>query len=239
MFIYFEDEKPSLLTKILYNPVFNESRSRKRTVGANFGLNDFYFYFFRTFPSLYDIQRYFKDHYNRIRIDESGALRWLKPGFMQLIFNFPMLAIGCHFGNVETCAIDDISEVLVLLGGVMTISAVFHIILGIFTHCCNANDEKGCFKFLTWAWTTVPIFSTYWVIVIGTGIAQFALQCKAYPVFFGTWPCEAMPSVDYDDKFAENFCEKAPFMYELITCFHEFCNYESTKKKNCLLFCEF
>jgi len=161
-----------------------------------------------TFPNfLRYIQRSFKDNYNSI--DESGALRWLKPGFMQFIFNFPMLAIGYHFRDVETCSIDDISEVLERLGGVMTISGLIHIIFGLLTHWCNG---KGCFKLTTWAWTTVPIFSTYWVIVIGTGIAQFALQCKAYPVFFGTWPCEAMPSVDYDDKFAENFCEKAPFM---------------------------
>lgn len=139
------------------------------------------------------------------------ASRWLRPGIMQLLFNLPLLVIGFYFEDVETCSIDDISDVLITLGGVMTISGVIHIILGIFTHCSNEKDEKGCFKFTTWAWTTVPIFSTYWVIVIVTGITQFALQCLAWPVFFGKWPCEAMPSVDYNDKSAENFCKKIPF----------------------------
>ena len=180
---------------------------------------------FLFFRQIQDIQRFFQ---NILRNEK--ASRWLKPGIMQLLFNFPLLVIGFYFEDVETCSIDDISDVLITLGGVMTISGVIHIILGIITHCSNEKDEKGCFKFTTWAWTTVPIFSTYWVIVIVTGITQFALQCLAWPVFFGKWPCEAMPSVDYNDKSAENFCKKIPFTYELITCFHEFCNYESTKK---------
>ena len=62
---------------------------------------------------------------------------------MQLLFNLPLLVIGFYFEDVETCSIDDISDVLITLGGVMTISGVIHIILGIFTHCSNEKDEKG------------------------------------------------------------------------------------------------
>jgi len=141
-----------------------------------------------------------------------SAWRWLIPGIMQLVFNVPMLVLGYYFEDVETCSIHYISEVLQHLGLVMTTFGLIHIILGILTHCSNENDEKGCFKFTTWAWTTVPIFSTYWVIVIATGITQFILQCLAYPVFFGNWPFEAVPSVDYNDKSKENFCEEKPFM---------------------------
>ena len=160
------------------------------------------------------------------------------PGIMQFIFNFPMLVIGFYFGNEDTCSIDDISLVLIVLGLVMTTSALIHITLGLLTHYSNPNDEKGCFKCTTWALTTLPISSTYWVIVIGTGITQIALQFWAYPVFFGNWPFEAVPSVDYTDNSVENFCEQIPFRYALITCFHEFCNYESTIFF-CLLFYEF
>ena len=127
---------------------------------------------------------------------------------------------------MEACSIDDISEVLILLGFVMSIFALIHIILGLLTH----YEEKECFEFTACAWSEAPIFSTYWVIVIGTGITQFVLQCWAWDVFLGKWPFGPIPSVDYNNKSAENFCEKTPYMYELITCFHEFCNYESTKK---------
>jgi hypothetical protein len=47
--------------------------------------------FFRNF---YDILPFFKDNYNRI---DENALRWLKPGIMQLFFSVPMLAIGYYF----------------------------------------------------------------------------------------------------------------------------------------------
>ena len=162
--------------------------------------------FFRNF---YDNLRFFKDNYNRL---DENALRWLKPGVMQLFFSLPMLAIGYHFENVETCSIDDISEVLILLGFVMTIFALIHIILGLLTHYEEGTDEeKECFKFTTYAYSTAPIFGTYWFIVIGTGITQFVLQCWAWTVFLGSWPFDSMPSVDYNNKSSENFCEKTPF----------------------------
>jgi len=162
-----------------------------------------------------DILRFCEDNYNRITwcgIDEN-VLRWLKPGFMQLFFSLWNIGFGYYFEDVETCSIDDISEVLKVLGFVMATFALIHIILGLLTHCSNENDEKGYLKFTTCAWTTVPIFSTYWVIVIGTCITQIVLQTYwAWPVFLGKWPSEAVPSVDYNDKTAENFCEKTPFM---------------------------
>ena len=86
---------------------------------------------------------------------------------------------------MEACSIDDISEVLILLGFVMSIFALIHIILGLLTH----YEEKECFEFTARAWSKAPIFSTYWVIVIGTGITQFVLQCWAWPVFLGKDLC--------------------------------------------------
>ena len=98
-----------------------------------------------------------------------------------------------------------------ILGVVMTIFAMTHLTLGLLTHLGNREDEKGCFKFTTAAWSRYPIFSTYWAIVIGTGITQFALHWWVWPVFLGSWPFGPIPSTDYNDKSAERFCEKTHF----------------------------
>ena len=123
-----------------------------------------------------------------------------------------MLGFGHYFEDVDTCSIDNISEKLSSLGVVMTIFAMTHISLGLLTHYEeNREDEKSCFKFTTWAWSRFPIFSTYWGIVIGTGITQFALHWWVWPVFLGSWPFGPIPSTDYNDKSAERFCEKTHF----------------------------
>ena len=95
-------------------------------------LNEVLFLFFR---QIHDIQRFFQN----ILQDET-ALRWLKPGFMQLFFSIPMLAFGRYFEDVEICSIDNISEKLISLGVVMTIFASIHIILGLLTHYGNRQN---------------------------------------------------------------------------------------------------
>ena len=66
-------------------------------------------------------------------MDEKG-LRWLIPGLIQLPLSLAMLAIGYHFENLETCSIDrGVSEVLVVMGFVMSLFAMNYIILGLLT----------------------------------------------------------------------------------------------------------
>ena len=53
---------------------------------------------------------------------------------MQLFFSIPMLGFGHYFEDMETCSIDrDVSEVLVVMGFVMSLIAMNYIILGILT----------------------------------------------------------------------------------------------------------
>ena len=78
----------------------------------------------------------------------------------------------------------------------------------------NRENERGCFnRFTTYcASSRFPIFSTYWFIVIGTGITQFALHWWVWPVFLGSWPFGGpIPPTDFNDKSAERFCEKTPY----------------------------
>ena len=120
-----------------------------------------------------------------------------------IFYQWPKLGLGL---DVEAEI-----QILSILGVVMTIFAMTHLSLGLLTHLGNREDEKGCFQFTTWAWSRFPIFSTYWGIVIGTGITQFALHWWVWPVFLGSWPFGPIPSTDYNDKSAERFCEKTHF----------------------------
>ena len=103
-----------------------------------------------------NILRFFKENYNRM--DEKG-LRWLIPGLIQLPLSLAMLAIGYHFENLETCSIDrGVSEVLVVMGFVMSLFAMNYIILGLLTQfkggCCLQDlsisqviSHVICYKF--------------------------------------------------------------------------------------------
>ena len=142
--------------------------------------------------NFYNILRFFKENYNKM--DEKG-LRWLIPGLIQLPLSLAMLAIGYNLENLETCSIDrDVSEVLVVMGFVMSLIAMNYIILGILTQF----KIKDCVEFTTYA---------YWPTVICIGITQFVLQTWAYNVLFGS-----VYYVEYNNKS----CEKTLFISAIV-----------------------
>ena len=142
--------------------------------------------------NFYNILRFFKENYNKM--DEKG-LRWLIPGLIQLPLSLAMLAIGYNLENLETCSIDrDVSEVLVVMGFVMSLIAMNYIILGILTQF----KIKDCVEFTTYA---------YWPTVICTGITQFVLQTWAYNVLFGSV---------YYKEYNNKSCEKTPFISAIV-----------------------
>ena len=143
----------------------------------------FFNYIWRFFNYIW---RFFDNIWEDFKSMDEKRKRWVKSGILQLPISLAMVVIGLV--TRASCKIDNVSTVLIIMGGVMSILALCYIVLGCYTYKCVAFSNLS-----------------YWPIAVIAIIVQFSLQiwaCKydLCPPF--TQYC----SFNYDVESSENFC---------------------------------
>ena len=127
--------------------------------------------------------------------------RWMYTGICQLPLSLYMGLIGFKFEDLESCSIDNVTLVLKIMGLWMLTFATICIGHAFSTDCDNDISD---------------LINSYWPIIIFFAVIQFGLQIWASIVVFGS-----VSNWQSNDKSANYFCEKTPFISLIVICIIE------------------